>query len=66
MIFRHFAALWLALFATTAVAQSTKADAVRDFITAYIARNKIPGAAVMVRKDEKIVRAEGYGVANLN
>ncbi len=57
--------LCLVILGTSAPAQSTKPDAVKQFITGYIARNKIPGVAVMVRKDGKTVRAEGYGMANL-
>ena len=51
------------IVAASAFAQA--ADPTHDFITAYIAKNKSPGVAIMVRSNGKVVRAEGYGMANL-
>jgi D-alanyl-D-alanine carboxypeptidase len=53
------------LIAGPLLARAAAGDQVHDFITAYIAKNQIPGVAVMVRRQGKVVRAEGYGVANL-
>src|SRR5881628_3407239 len=53
------------LFATAAVAQAAERDPVRDFVTAYIAKSRIPGVSLMVRRQGRVVRAEGYGMANL-
>ena len=57
--------LLAALLAGTAGAHAATPDRVHDFVTAYIARNQIPGVAIMVRHQGKVVRAEGYGMANL-
>jgi CubicO group peptidase (beta-lactamase class C family) len=46
-------------------AQAAGRDPVKDFVTAYIAKNRIPGVALMVRKQGRVIRAEGYGMANL-
>ncbi len=56
--------LLAALLAGTSAAVAAP-DPVHDFVTAYIARNQIPGVALMVRRQGRIVRAEGYGMANL-
>src|SRR5262245_13521875 len=53
------------LFILAPVAQAAGRDPVRDFVTAYIARNRMPGVALMVRSQGRVVRAEGYGMANL-
>jgi len=41
------------------------ADRAGDFVTQYIKKKQIPGCAVMVRHNGKIVLSTGYGVANL-
>ncbi|HZJ37524.1 MAG TPA: serine hydrolase domain-containing protein, partial [Chthoniobacterales bacterium] len=41
------------------------ADRAGDFVTQYIKKKQIPGCAVMVRHNGKIVLCAGYGVANL-
>jgi CubicO group peptidase (beta-lactamase class C family) len=48
-----------------AMAQIAAADRVSDFVNEYLKKNQIPGCAVMVRHDGKVVRCQGYGVANL-
>jgi CubicO group peptidase (beta-lactamase class C family) len=53
------------LFAATCPVRAAAPDPVHDFITAYIAKNQIPGVALLVRRQGKVVRAEGYGMANL-
>ncbi len=53
------------LLAVASLAQAAERDPVRDFVTAYIAKYKIPGVALMVRRQGRVVRSEGYGVANL-
>jgi len=53
------------LFVVASSAQAAERDPVKDFVTAYIAKNRIPGVALMVRKQGRVVRAEGYGMANL-
>jgi CubicO group peptidase (beta-lactamase class C family) len=43
----------------------TAADRVSDFVNEYLKRNQIPGCAVMVRHDGKVVLCQGYGAANV-
>lgn len=40
-------------------------DRAGDFVNDYLKRKQIPGCAVMVRRDGKVVRLAGYGLANL-
>jgi len=53
------------LVAVAPPAQAAGRDPVREFVTAYMAKYKIPGVALMVRRQGHVVRAEGYGMANL-
>ena len=48
---------------TTAVAAA--ADRVGDFVNAYLKKKQVPGWALMVRHNRKVVLAAGYGFANL-
>jgi CubicO group peptidase (beta-lactamase class C family) len=48
---------------TTTVAAA--ADRVGDFVNAYLKKKQVPGCAVMVRHNGKVVLAAGYGFANL-
>jgi CubicO group peptidase (beta-lactamase class C family) len=41
-------------------------DTVDDFVRRQMARNQIPGAAVAIVKDGKLVKVAAYGVANLD
>jgi D-alanyl-D-alanine carboxypeptidase len=52
----------LMLFAAVAPAQTDKTD---DFIKAEMQRQNIPGLSLAVIKDGKIIKAEGYGLANI-
>ena len=47
----------------TAVAAA--ADRVGDFVNAYLKKKQVPGCALMVRHNGKVVLAAGYGFANL-
>ena len=40
-------------------------DSAGDFINAYLKKKQIPGCAVVVRHEGKVVLLEGYGIANL-
>lgn len=40
-------------------------DPVGDFVNGYLTKKQIPGCAVMVRQNGKVVLSAGYGVANL-
>ena len=55
----------LAVFVFCSCIPSATADQVDSFARAFIKRRAIPAAAVAVVKDGKIVKAAGYGTANL-
>jgi CubicO group peptidase (beta-lactamase class C family) len=48
-----------------AVAVSAKADATDEYVRAQMRERHIPGAAIAVIKEGKIVKSEGYGLANV-
>src|SRR6478736_3832738 len=48
-----------------AASADTATDRVTNFVNEYLKKNQIPGCAVMVRHDGKVVLCRGYGVANL-
>jgi len=50
------------LFVTTVAAQADKVD---DYVKAEMQRQHIPGASIAVIKDGKVIKAEGYGLANV-
>ena len=52
-------------FATLALAQSSLDSAVADYVKAEMERQHIPGLALLVTRDGKVVRSEGFGVANV-
>jgi CubicO group peptidase (beta-lactamase class C family) len=48
-----------------AMARLATADRLSDFVNEYLKKNQIPGCAVMVRHNGKLVLCQGYGVANV-
>jgi CubicO group peptidase (beta-lactamase class C family) len=50
------------LLAAAVVAQADKVD---DYVKAEMQRQHIPGTSIAVLKDGKIIKAEGYGLANV-
>jgi CubicO group peptidase (beta-lactamase class C family) len=59
---RHsFFALLLILTAAVAI----RADKVDDYVKAEMLKQHIPGVSLAVVKDGKIIKAEGYGLANV-
>ena len=50
---------------TLAVAQSSLDSAVADYVKAEMERQHIPGLALLVTRDGKIIRSEGFGLANV-
>ena len=52
-------------FATLALAQSSLDSAFADYVKAEMERQHIPGLALLVTRDGKVVRSEGFGVANV-
>src|SRR5262245_56162594 len=47
------------------VAFSTSADKVDDYVKAEMQRQHVPGVSLVVIKDGKILKAQGYGLANV-
>src|ERR1044071_3687376 len=47
------------------VSFATRADKVDDFVKAAMQRQHVPGVSIVVIKDQKIVKAQGYGLANV-
>lgn len=61
----RFTSANFALFFILLLTIFVQADEVDDYIRAQIAERHIPGAAVAVFKNGKIVKAEGYGLASV-
>jgi D-alanyl-D-alanine carboxypeptidase len=57
--------LLVALLFTAMARLATAADRVSDFVNEYLKKKQIPGCAVMVRRNGKVVLLRGYGIANL-
>jgi len=48
-----------------AVKVTAQADKVDDYVNAEMKRQHIPGVSIAVIKDGKVIKAEGYGLANV-
>jgi D-alanyl-D-alanine carboxypeptidase len=57
----HFALIFLFLLS----AISARADEVDDYVRAVLKERNIPGAAIAVIRNGKIIKAEGYGLASV-
>jgi len=53
------------LFCTLALAVSAQTDEVDKIVSAEMQRQKIPGVAVAVIRDGKVIKEKGYGIANV-
>ncbi|MEI6641398.1 MAG: serine hydrolase domain-containing protein [Novosphingobium sp.] len=62
---RRMSVTGLALLLSIGAAQSAQADALDDAVNAEIKRQNIPGLAIGIERDGKIIRLSGYGSANL-
>jgi CubicO group peptidase (beta-lactamase class C family) len=51
--------------ATVAVAQSSIDSDVGDYVKGEMERQHIPGLALLVTRDGKVIRSEGFGLANV-
>lgn len=51
--------------ATLASAQTSLDSSVTEYIKAEMQRQHIPGLALLIKKDGQIIRAEGFGLANV-
>ncbi|MEO6589009.1 MAG: serine hydrolase domain-containing protein [Pyrinomonadaceae bacterium] len=58
-------ALFCAFVFLFALAVSAKADAMDEYVRAQMRERHVPGAAIAVIKNGKIVKSEGYGLANV-
>jgi CubicO group peptidase (beta-lactamase class C family) len=56
---------WAALACCLALAPAAAAESVDDYVRGVLEKKKIPGVSVAIVRDGKIVKAEGYGFANL-
>ena len=56
---------FLALLLILTAAGAARADKVDDYVKAEMLKRHIPGVSIAVVKDGKIIKAEGYGLANL-
>lgn len=54
-----------AIFALCAVSGTALADDIDDYVLAMLAREKIPGASVLIVRHGVIVKQRGYGLANV-
>lgn len=54
-------AMWTALLAAT----GAHADDIDDYVNQELARQRVPGAAVGIMQHGELVRAAGYGLANI-
>lgn len=57
----HFFAFLLLL----AISVAVRADKVDDYVKTQMEKQHVPGVSVVVIKDSKIIKAEGYGLANV-
>lgn len=58
---QHIFAFVLLLSASVAV----QADKIDDYVKSAMQRQHLPGLSIVVIKDQKIVKAQGYGLANI-
>jgi len=58
---QHILAFLLLLSASVAV----RADKVDDYVKSEMQRQHLPGLSLVVIKDHKIVKVQGYGLANI-
>lgn len=54
-----------AVLALVLCAAPSRADEIDDFVRAEIQRQRLPGVSVAICRDGRLVKAEGYGLANV-
>lgn len=57
--------LVIAILSTFAISMPAAADPVDDIVTAAMKRSNTPGISIAVVKEGKIIREQGYGLANV-
>lgn len=55
----------LAMFLFASFAGGLRADAIDDYLNTQIASQNVPGLALAIMRDGQLVRAQGYGFANI-
>ncbi len=65
MRLRHWVALALGVICSTSVFAQQAPDAVDEYIRAEMEKHHIPGLSLLVSRDGKPIRAQGYGLANV-
>src|SRR5277367_812042 len=64
--FLHFATLILIILCSMELASAAdQPDAVDEFVRSEMAKQHIPGLALLVSRDGQVIRAQGYGLANV-
>ncbi len=62
---KHFEKFLSVLPLIILLVASVRADAIDDLVRREMEKRKIPGISIAVLREGKIVRADGYGFANL-
>lgn len=62
---RNFSLIFTFIFLLLAVTLTARADAVDDYVRATIAERHIPGAAIAVVKNGRVIKMQGYGLASV-
>jgi CubicO group peptidase (beta-lactamase class C family) len=62
---RQTARLFILLAAFVAAPHPTAADAVDDFVKTHMERHQVPGLSLAICRDGQVVKAQGYGLANV-
>ena len=57
--------LWLLLVATVAVMRVASADEIDDYVRGEMEKQHVPGVSLAVLREGEVVKAAGYGMANL-
>ena len=65
MRLRHWVALALGVICSTSVFAQQAPDAVDEYIRAEMEKQHIPGLSLLVSRDGNPIRAQGYGLANV-
>src|SRR6476469_1558511 len=55
----------IALLAAGAKAQNAPSDSVAEYVNAEMQRQHIPGLALLVSREGNVIRAQGFGLANV-
>jgi len=50
---------------TASVFSNVSADSVDDYVRQVMDSKKIPGVSILVRRDGKVIKSQGYGYANV-